>query len=32
MKEQVAKSVTAKLKKLSLLAKELRAGKHFQNV
>ena len=30
MKEQASKSVAAKLKKLSRLARELRAGEHFQ--
>ena len=30
MKEQVSKSVAAKLKKLALLAQELRGGEHFQ--
>ena len=30
MKEQASKSTAAKLKKLALLARELRAGEHFQ--
>ena len=30
MKEQASKSAAAKLRKLALLARELRAGEHFQ--